>query len=163
VFGHVPGAPRGTAVLLYRQLLSGGRFDRVAVTTTGRHSDFVFRRTPGVLYTSRRFYVVARRRRSATITQAVQALVTVSASSTTVSPGQSVTFSGHVTPNHAGEGVMLEEQRPDGSWMLLAIAPLDAASDYTASTQLASEGTFTFRAVLGATHATSSRARRRSR
>jgi phospholipase C len=150
VAGRVPGAPRGTAVLLYRQLPSEARFDRVAVTTTNRHGLYVFRRTPGVLYANRRFYVVARGRRSATITQSVRAVVTVSASSTIVMPGQSVTFSGHVTPSHAGEAVLLEEQLPDGSWTALASAPLDGASDYTASAQLASVGTFTFRAVLGA-------------
>jgi phospholipase C len=149
VFGRVPGTRRGTAVRLYRQLPSGHRFRRVAVTTTNRRGVYVFRRTPGRLYTNRRFYVVARRRGSVTIRQAVRALVTVSASSPTVSPGQSVTFSGHVTPNHAGESVLLEELRPDGTWFVLASAPLDAASDYAAGTQLATEGTFTFRAVLG--------------
>jgi phospholipase C len=149
VSGRVPGARRGTDVRLYRQLPSGRRFRRVALTTTNRRGVYVFRRTPGRLYTNRRFYVVARRRRSVTIRQAVRALVTVSASSPTVSPGQSVTFSGHVTPNHAGESVLLEERRPDGTWFGLASAPLDAASDYAASTQLATEGTFTFRAVLG--------------
>jgi phospholipase C len=149
VFGHVPGARRGTAVVLYRRLPSGRRFVRVAVTRTRRHGVYVFRRTPGVLYTNRRFYVVARRRRSVTITQAVRALVTLSASATNVSPGESVTFSGHVTPNHAGEPVQIEEQVADGSWMLVASEALDSASDYTASTQLATEGTFTFRAVLG--------------
>jgi phospholipase C len=149
VRGRVPGAPRGTAVRLYRQPPSRRRFDRVAVRTTGRHGLYVFRRTPGVLYTNRRFYVVARGRRSATITQAVEALVTMSASSTTVSPGQSVTFSGHVTPNHARDTVLLEERRLDGSWMPVATTRLDAASDYAGSTQLASEGTFAFRAVLG--------------
>jgi phospholipase C len=148
VFGRVRGARRGTIVRLYRQLPSRGRFGQVAVRRTGRHGVYVFRRTPGVLYTNRRFYVVARGRRSATVTQAVQALVTMSASSTAVSPGQNVTFSGHVTPNHAREAMLLQEQRPDGSWMLLATAPLDAGSDYAASTQLTSEGTFTFRAVL---------------
>jgi phospholipase C len=120
------------------------------VTRTGRHGRYVFRHSPGVLFTNRRLYVVARGRRSATITQRVQALVTLSASSATLSPGQSVTFVGHVIPNHRGEPVMLEEQRPDGSWMLVANAPLDAASDYATSIQLPSEGTFTFRAVLAA-------------
>ncbi len=150
VSGRVPGARRGTAVSLYRQLPTGGRFVRVAVTTTNRHSAYVFRRTPGVVYTNRRFYVIARRRRSRTIAQAVEAVVSVSASSTIVSPGQSFTLSGHVTPSHAGESVLLEEEQPDGTWTLLTTAPLDAFSDYTASTQLASEGTFTFRVVLNA-------------
>jgi phospholipase C len=148
VFGHVPGARRGTAVLLYRQLPTGRRFVRVAVTTTNRHGNYQFRHAPGVLYTNRRYYVVARKRRSATIQQAVQAAVTLTASSTTVSPGQTFTLSGHVNPSHAGEAVVLEEQSADGTWATLAYATLNGASNYTANTQLPTEGAFTFRAVL---------------
>ena len=150
VRGHVPGARRGTVVLLFGQLPSGRRFTRVAVTTTNRHGVYVFRRTPGVLFTNRRFYVVSLGHRSATLVQAVDALVTLSPSASTVEPGQSLSFSGHVTPNHAGETVMLEEQRTDGSWVPLQSARLDAASNYSAATQLAAEGTFAFRAVLSA-------------
>jgi phospholipase C len=150
VFGHVPSAKRGTAVLLYRQFPGARRFVRVAVTTTNRHGAYVFRRTPGALYTNRRFYVIARRHRSPTVTQTVEAIVTMGASPTTISPGQSVTLSGHVTPSHAGEGVLLEQERSDGSWMVMADAPLNGASNYSASTQLPNEGTFTFRAVLNA-------------
>jgi phospholipase C len=148
LFGHVPGARRGTVVLLYRQLPSHRRFDLIAVTKTNRYGDYAFRRTPGVVWANRRYYVVARGRRSSTLAQAVQALVTIVTSATTVSPGQPFTLSGHVTPGHAGEAVLLEEQPAGGSWQVMAEAPLDAASDYTLSTQLASEGTVTFRAVL---------------
>src|SRR5947209_2145379 len=52
ISGHVPGARRGTFVVLYRQLPSGGRFTRIAVTKTDRRGNYVFRHTPGVLYTN---------------------------------------------------------------------------------------------------------------
>jgi phospholipase C len=145
--GHVPRAGHGTAVLLYRQLPGARRFKRVAVTRTDRHGRYVFRRTPGVLYTNRLFYVVARGHRSSILTQRVRAQISLTPSSARVSPGQSVTLSGHVGPGHPGQAVLLQLQRADGRWTTLATGVLNRASDYAASMPLSSEGTFTFRAV----------------
>ncbi len=150
ISGHVPGGRRGTAVLLYSRRATGGRFVRVAVTTTNRHGTYRFRRSPGVLFTNHRYYVVALHHRSRTVTAAVEALVSLTASQTTVSPAQSFTLSGHVTPNHSGETIALQEQTPTGSWTSVAAPRLNAGSDYSAPVQLAGEGTFSFRAVLNA-------------
>ncbi len=148
LYGHVPGARRGTLVVLYRQLPTGGRFKRVAVTRTNRRANYNFGHFPGVLYTNRRYFIVARGRGSAMLIQAVQAVVTMTTSSTSVSPGQTFSFSGHVTPSHAGESVLMEEAGANGTWTVLTTALLNTASDYTANTSLATEGTYRFRAVL---------------
>ncbi len=148
ISGHVPFARRGDAVLLYRAQPGGSRFVRVAVTTTNRHGNYTFRHTPGVLYTNHRYYVKARRHQSRIATAAVESVISLNVSPTPASPGQTVTFSGHVTPSHAGQSVQIQEQQPSGSWALLASAPINAGSDYTASTQFANAGAYTFRTVL---------------
>ncbi|MDQ6744428.1 MAG: alkaline phosphatase family protein [Actinomycetota bacterium] len=147
IHGRVPFARPGTGVVLWHRLPYHRRFTRVLVTRTRRGGRYVIVRRGGVVQTNRRWYVVARGRRSRTMFQRVHALVTLSASSMSVDPGTTVTFSGHVEPRHAFGNVRLEQQFGSG-WRLVARVRLNRSSDYSVSEQLATAGTLAFRTVL---------------
>jgi phospholipase C len=97
--------------------------------------------------TNRLWRVTVRGLRSPILSQQVEALVTLTPSTTTPNVGDTVTFSGHVTPSHGGERVLIE-QEVAGGWQAIAVPLLDASSDYVATHAFTSAGTFTLRALL---------------
>ena len=67
---------------------------------------------------------------SRTVFERVSALVSAAASTNTALTGQPVTFTGSVTPNHAGERVVLQEETADGNWHDLKSGRLGGGSNY---------------------------------
>jgi phospholipase C len=147
ISGVVRGVRRGTRVALWHRLPSRRRFRRVLVTRTGRGGSYSFLRRAGIVMTNRRWYVVVEGRRSKTLQQRVAALVTLAASDTSPSQAESVTFSGHVTPSHTGDQILLE-QATSGGWSVVARTRADRSSDFAVGHAFTADGPVSVRAVL---------------
>src|ERR1700722_249917 len=129
IVGRVQGAGAGTLAVLWHRLPGWRRFHRVLRTRTARFGDYAFVRRPGVVETNRWFYVVADGRRSRTVEQRVRAVLTLSASNTSPAMGDVVTFSGQVTPSHAGNQILLEQDTASG-WTVVGSGHTDSHSRF---------------------------------
>ncbi|HTX12923.1 MAG TPA: alkaline phosphatase family protein [Solirubrobacteraceae bacterium] len=136
-------------VLLWRRLPGERRFHPTAVTRTGRLGDYSL---TVALNGNRWWYVTARRFRSRTVHQRVASLITLASSETRAAPNDLLTFSGSVSPSHAGEQLTLQELEP-GGWQAVAQGSLDGASTFSLGYALTTDGTYELRAYLqGAKH-----------
>ncbi len=142
-------ATSSTRVVLWHQLPGQRQFHRVASTTVNPLGLYEIVRPGGTVDTNRRWYVTANDLRSPTITQRVQALVTLSEAATTVNSGDVVRVSGHVTPSHAGQRVLLQ-QLIAGAWTTVASLRLDSTSSYATQRKLRGDGPIELRTVLPA-------------
>jgi len=148
IFGRLQRSRSAHArVVLWHRLAGWRRFHLAARTTTNASGRYAIERGPGVVQTNRSWYVVAEGRRSRTLEQRVHALVTVGASQTTAAPGDPVTLSGHVSPSHAGQYVMIEVQY-GARWVTIARPRLDRASHFSAAYPFPSDAVDQVRAVL---------------
>jgi phospholipase C len=147
ILGRVGGARAGTLVVLWHRLPGWRRFHRVLSTRTGRFGDYKFVRRPGIVETNRRWYVAADGRRSRTITQRVSAALTLSASDTSPAVGEAVTFTGRVTPAHAGDPIVLEQAGAGGP-VVIGRATADRRSRFTIVHSFSAMGTADVFAVL---------------
>src|SRR5436309_1905174 len=107
----------GVPVALWQRLPQQRLFRRLLTTSTDSMGQYTMRTQPD---TNRQWYVTARGLRSRVVTQRVQALVTLAASSTAVVPDRSVVLIGAVSPTHAGQRVLLEQRSAVGGWRLIA-------------------------------------------
>ncbi len=140
LFGRLSGSYRaGLRVVLWHKLAGWRRFHPAATTHTTALGQYVIARAAGVVQTNRAWYVIADHRRSATLKQRVHALITLKASQTAAAPGDRVTLSGHVTPIHSHERVLIE-QRFGARWVTVARARLDRKSDFSAVHSFATNG-----------------------
>lgn len=114
--GRWPGGTAGQSVELWQELPGATSFKDVAQTKTASFGSFQFVRR-GV-ETNRQWYVTVGSERSVTIDQGVKAKVTVGA------------FGGRVTPNHAGERVLVQ-RHTGGGWVVIARPRLSKFSTYS--------------------------------
>ncbi len=113
-------------VLLWRRLPGQRRFHPTAETRTdpaGHYSIAV--RLDG----NRWWYVTSRGFRSRTVHQRVQALITLAASEAKAAPGDTVTFTGSVSPAHRAAQIVLQQIGSTG-WQTVATGGLNRNSDY---------------------------------
>ncbi len=124
------------------------RFSRIGQTTTdgaGRYRA----RVPGAAATVNGvWYAAAGRLASGQVDQRVHAVIVLSDSSAAPNVSQPVTFSGDVTPSHAGEHVTLQRQRGHG-WVTLAAVKLDHRSRFSVVRRFTNPGAVHARVLLG--------------
>lgn len=137
----------GAQVALWRKLSGQSSFHQIAQTTTDSAGQYTFTMKPGSVNADQQFYVTAGGLTSPTVQQQVDALVGLVAASHTVGAGQPLALSGHVTPSHAGQ-VVLIEQRRGGAWAVIGRPRLSHASKYAMSHRFAHAGAVKLRAVL---------------
>ncbi|HTX13058.1 MAG TPA: hypothetical protein VME22_30855 [Solirubrobacteraceae bacterium] len=137
----------GAQVVLWREKAGQSSFQQVAQTTTNGSGDYTFALGRGAVMADQTWYVTADSLRSALLDQRVRALVGLAPSAHTVVAGHSVVLSGHVTPSHAGE-VVLIEQRGGGGWRVIARPRLSQGSSYSLSHRFMHSGKSELRAVL---------------
>jgi len=128
LWGHAHGAP----------------LTSIASVTTGSDGSYSFAQTPTH---NGSYQVRTTSRQTAQLYEAVHAVVTLTASSTSSKVGKSVTFSGSVTPNEAGNAVDLEQLGADGHFHTVQSGVVDGSSAYTVTLTFGSPGTQTFRVV----------------
>ncbi len=139
IYGKVAAPNRADrTVVLYHRLPNQGRFTVVQRVKTDSAGLYVIRRAEGVVNTNRSWFVTSGRLRSRTINERVRALITLNAPAGhsgpyLTGPKHAVTFTGHVTPNHAGERVFLQRQfGPDGSrWVTIDAGRIGRGSNYS--------------------------------
>lgn len=118
-----------------------------APVLTGRDGRYSFTVTPqhNTEYLVRTTYVPPARRQSSVLFEGVRDIVTINASSNTSAVGQSVTFSGGVTPDKAGHLIELQRLGADGDFHTVASHRVDVSSAYTFVWTFGSPGPKTFR------------------
>lgn len=132
VSGRVSTGTVGTTVELWQEL-PGKSFEQVAQTTTSGSGDYSFVRT--AVTTNRKWHVTTGTVSSPTVSQQVLAVVTLMRSGRV-----------HVTPNHAGERVLIE-RRSGHAWKVFERPKLNRSSSAALALPPAR---FTLRAVLSA-------------
>ena len=138
-------APSGAAVALWRKLANQTSFHQVSMTDADSSGKYAFTLARGTVMADQEWYVTSGGAQSQTVSQQVQALVSVAASVV----GHTIALRGHVTPSHAGEVVLIEMSR-GGAWQVIARPHLGRGSSYSVSQHFARSGTVRFRVVLKA-------------
>ncbi len=136
IYGQLNVGPAGgQTIVLYHHLADSGLgYTKVGQTTTDSRGFYEFTRAEDVVLTNRSWFVREQgihQIHSRTVFERVSALVSLAASTTTAVTGQPVTFTGSVTPNHAFERVVLQEQGADGNWRDLKSGRLGGGSNYS--------------------------------
>ncbi len=139
----------GAQVVLWRKLVGQTTFHQFAQTTTDSAGQYKFTLKKGSVNADQQYYVTANGLTSPTLQQQVDAVVALAAASHAVTTGRALALSGHVTPSHAGQVVLIEQSR-GGSWAVIARPRLSHASTYTMSRRFTHAGAVKLRAVLPA-------------
>jgi len=136
IYGQLNNPPvAGQTVILYHHV-SGGLpgFSKIGTTTTNSTGFYEFTRAEGVVTTNRSWYTREAGTHgvhSRTVHERVSALVSLSASTDSALTRHPVTFTGHVSPNHAFEPVFLQEQKGNSDdWTTLKRGILGPGSNY---------------------------------
>ena len=142
-------AGSGAQVSLWRERAKQSSFHQVSQTTADNSGNYTFTQNSGTVMADQEWYVTSNGTQSATIAQHVTALVALAASAASTRVGRAVVLSGHVTPSHAGEVVLVEMSR-GGAWHVIARPRLGRHSGYAVSHRFGRSGAVRFRVVLSA-------------
>lgn len=150
-FLHV-GPVADQTIVLYHHLAGSGRgYTRIGQTTTDSHGFYEFTRAEDVVMTNRSWFVREagiHQIHSRTVFERVEASVDMTASTTSAVTGQPVTFTGSVTPNHAFERVVLQQETASGDWRDLKADRLDGGSNYSITYRWRFAGDHTVRVLF---------------
>jgi phospholipase C len=145
--GTVRGAKGGVTVTLWGRQVNQRQFHSSLKTKTGPHGGFKFAMRPGAIKTNRFWFATARGGRSGTVSEGVQAAITVVPSDNIPAPGETVAFTGHVAPSHAGHRFQLQLNAGNG-WQVLAHPWLDRNSNYYTTRAINTQGNIRVRAFV---------------
>ncbi len=154
IYGKLNVAPiGGQTIVLYHHLAGSHRgFTRVAQTTTDAQGLYEFTRAEGVVLTNRSWLVReagGQRVHSRAIHEQVAALVSMTPSAVTTDTDHQIVFTGHVTPSHAFERVLLQEQSgSSGDWRTIEVGELGPGSNYVIAYRWRVPGQHDVRAVF---------------
>ncbi len=156
IYGQLSGTDiAGRTIVLYRHISGSGQgYSVVQHTTTNSFGFYEFTRADGVVNTNRSWFVRqagAPTVHSRTVFERVAALVSLTPDHTTADTGKPVTFSGHVTPNHAFERVLLQQQiGASDDWRTIKTGRLGPGSSYSIRYSWRVPGVYSLRAVFTA-------------
>lgn len=147
ISGQLLGAPTaGVPVVLWQELPGQSQFHRLLQTTTGATGKYLLMRDAGLDQTNREWYATADGTRSATISQSVEATITLVAR--LHGRAHRVAFSGRVTPAHKGQRLLLQRRTARG-WLTIARPLLSRTSSFHVVHRLAT-GVHELQAMLPA-------------
>ncbi len=151
------GQLRGTldahqTIRLYHRINPAPFFTLIGVTRTNSFGFYEFTREEGVVMSTRSWFVLGPGlTHSRTVHERVAALISINASSTTADTSTPITFTGAVTPSHAGQPVFLQEHTGVGDdWRTVDRGVLDGTSSYSITHRFAVPGSRDMRVVLRA-------------
>jgi len=133
IVGHLTGPGNANRqVNLFHRLPNQFGFTFVQSVQTDAHGNYLITRGPGVVDTNRAWFVRSLGAQSRTVHEGVHALVTLNASTTQAKSNQPVLFTGHVTPNHRGDRVLLQRQvgNSGDDWQTIDSGRVGPASNY---------------------------------
>jgi len=148
ISGRVAGASGGR-VVLWQRLYDQRRYHRVTATGvsgSGRYS-LVLKHVDS----KRRFYVTFNGAHSRVVHQSVHAMITLSSSDPSPTPGERLTFTGHVAPRHPHQKIAIQ-QLVGRHWQQLGSTRLTRRSDYSFRALFPRNQDVTLRAVLNASN-----------
>jgi hypothetical protein len=153
IYGHLNLGPvGGQTIVLYHHIAGSGLgYTIVGRTTTDRFGFYEFTRAEDVVLTNRSWFVREagiHQIHSRTVFERVSASVSMAASTTTAVTGQPVVFTGSVTPNHARERVVLQQETSSGDWRDLKSGRLDGGSNYAITYRWRFAGDHTVRVLF---------------
>jgi hypothetical protein len=137
IYGQLNSPPvAGQTITLFHHISASGRgFTPISRTTTDSHGFYEFTRAEGIVLTNRSWFVREagiHGIHSRTIHERVAALVSLAASTDNADTRTPITFSGHVTPSHTGQRVLLQQQKGNSDdWRTIKVGRLDASSNYS--------------------------------
>lgn len=136
----------GAQVALWRERAGQSTFQQIAQTTTDSAGHYTFTLKRGIVMADQAWYVTSGALRSATVAQQVRALIGLELFAPRSGPA---VLTGHVTPSHAGETVLIEQMRPSThAWQVLARTRLSKTSNYSFSHRFTQAGRTKLRVVL---------------
>jgi hypothetical protein len=140
-------------IVLFHRINPRPFFTIIGVTRTNANGYYQFIRPEGIVLTNRSWFVRGPNgTHSLTVHEEVQALVSLNADSTNAITGQRVLFTGHVTPDHPFQRVLLQEQNSlsGNGWATIATAFTGGGSNFVIPHHWARPGDYTLRVVLPA-------------
>jgi hypothetical protein len=151
IYGRLQGPNAGgQTIRLYAHVPGRPDFSPVGTTTTFPDGFYEFTRAAGVVYTNRDWFARGPNgSHSRTVHEHVAALVTLNESTSVEVTGQRVLFTGHVTPNHRFQRVLLQQQAGSSDeWRTLRSALLGPGSNYAVAYSWRTPGERDLRVVL---------------
>ncbi len=153
IYGQIKGSDVvGKTVVLYHHVSGGpSGYSVVQHTTTTALGFYEFTRADGVVSTNRSWFVRQAGDpsvHSRTVYERVAALVSLTASQTTVDTRKPVFFTGRVTPNHAFERVLLQRQVGGDDWRTVGSGRLGPGSNYRIRWSTGVPESYTLRTVF---------------
>lgn len=133
ISGRLEGRSHANQVIhLWHRINPQRHFTIIGTTRTDANGNYRFTRAENVVNSNRSWFVRGPVfTHSRTIHERVAAEVTLSSNATAGTTRHAFTFTGHVTPDHAGERVALQVQRGNGnSWNTIKTARLGRGSSY---------------------------------
>jgi hypothetical protein len=125
-------------------------FTAIQTTTTASDGSYHFDLTGGLAPAHNEVYIVrtasAPHRHTALLFEGVRDVVTINASSSTAKVGDTVTFTGSVSPNKNGHVIYLQRLGEDGDWHTIETGFVDPSSNYQFTWEFGEPGTKMFRA-----------------
>jgi len=161
IYGQLNGSNHsGQTINLYHRVNPARSFTLIGTTQTLANGFYEFTRAEGVVTTNRSWFVTAPHLpgnvHSRTVSERVAALVSLMASAPPTANGYQtnhpIAFTGHVSPNHAGERVLLQVQNSANGgddWKTLKAGVLDPGSNYDIHYRFRMPGAYNLRAVFG--------------
>ncbi|MEO8969783.1 MAG: hypothetical protein ABI355_19230 [Solirubrobacteraceae bacterium] len=151
IHGRLTGPnPAGQAIRLYHRINPQPGFSLIGVTKTDSAGLYEFTREEGVVNTNRSWYVRGPGlTHSHTVHERVAALVSLAASTTSGDTRHPIVFSGHVTPDHAGNRVLLQVNTGRGDeWRTIKSGRIGPGSNYQIPAGFRTPGERDVRVVL---------------
>jgi hypothetical protein len=139
IFGQLKGPDHANRpITLYHRMNPRPGFTVIGHTVTNANGQYEFTRQVGIVDTNREWFVRGtgqdRFLHSRTVHERVDALVSLAASATGGLTRHPIVFSGHVTPDHAGGVVALQQQKGSSDdWKTIKTARIGPGSNYTIS------------------------------
>ena len=136
IFGQLKGSDHANQLItLYHRINPNPGFTVIGQTRTNANGQYEFTREEGIVDTNREWFVRGPGiTHSRTVHERVDALVSLAASSASGLTRHPIVFSGHVTPDHTGGVVALQQQKGStDEWRTIKTARIGPGSNYTIS------------------------------
>src|ERR1700729_321466 len=120
-------------IVLWHRINPRAGFTIIGSTQTDSSGRYEFTRQNGIVQTNRSWYVTGPAlSHSLTVHEQVSAEVTLTPSAAQATTRHPITFTGQVSPGHAGQTIELQAQRGDSNnWNTIKSARLDSSSSYS--------------------------------
>ncbi len=152
VYGQLNGPDSaGQTISLYHRINPATHFSLIGKTTTNSAGFYEFTRAEGIVLSNRSWFVRGPGgTHSRTIHERVAALIGLATNRTTADTGRPVVFTGHLTPDHRFQRVLLQEQNSLSGigWTTIATTFTGGRSNFMVPHRWAQPGAYTLRALF---------------